>query len=209
MDERHRTLYAIKQEGVSIRSTPEDQKNSRFERDRRNVEHLFEVPPHLFLSVVPLKRPARRKYSIAIGLGFSGIGGRADEDGDAQARLRKLECLAQRIGTLGRPLDHIEHVPEVDHRRAVPRFVRLVCRIPTVRDVAEGLQKTDIVAKAAAVVEERVFRCEDAVADKELHRPGEVRSCYRGSVTSDFHVLLTHAQQPVTADHQSTPLKLA
>ena len=57
---------------MSIRATPEDQKNARFERDRRYAERLLEVPTHLFLPVILLKRPARRKYAVTIGLSFSG-----------------------------------------------------------------------------------------------------------------------------------------
>ena len=207
-DKRHRALNAIEQEGMRIGTVPEDQEDARFERDRRNAEHLFEVPSHLFLLVVLLKGAARRQQPVSIGLGFAGIGGGTDEDGDAQALLRELESPPQSLGTLARTLDDVEHVSEMDHLGVAPRFVRPVRRIPAVSGVAKRLQEPDVVAEAATVVEERVLRREDAVADEELHRPRQIRARYRGSVTPYFHVLLSLAHQVVASDHQATPFEL-
>jgi hypothetical protein len=72
---------------------------------------------------------------------------------------------------LGGIFDDVDDVAEMDDRGRLKRGARTMHRIPAVAGMAHDGQDAEIVATAAAVIEQRRFRIDEAVGEGQLHRP--------------------------------------
>lgn len=76
----------------------------------------------------------------------------------------------ERLRPFARTLDDVDDVPEIDDVRRPAFGAWTVHRVPAVNVIAERLQMADVVALAAAVVEYREARVEQAVGHDCGHR---------------------------------------
>jgi hypothetical protein len=145
------------------------------------AEHLRDVRAELGVREVLLKRLPRGEHAVAEGPVALPGRASAEQHRHRQHLAREAVRPTQRLGSLGEVFNHVEHEAQVDHVGFGTHAVGSEVRVPPRRVEAEAVQRREVVAASAAVVEHRVRRREKPVSPQGLHRrrqgaPGHGRS---------------------------------
>ena len=91
----------------------------------------------------------------------------------------------QRLSSLRRSLDHIEHEAKIDDFGRLQRDVGREVRVPSMGGHAGRRQDIDVMSAPAAIIEHRRRSVEESPSRKRLHRGGQPIAHNRRAVPCD------------------------
>jgi hypothetical protein len=152
----------------------EDVEDAQVGGQRLGAELLLEVGLQLGLLVELLEGAAAGEDAVAELDGAVSAAGDVDLGGDDQQAAGELPGVAQGGGAFGGVLDDVEHEAEIHYVGGLERGVGTEDRVPAGSRDPLGLAEVEVVAVAAAVVEQARAGAEQPVAHGALQRPRQV-----------------------------------